>query len=247
MEAPVGSDSLSSTRAATEVDEDLTRLESDIRQLKIQYEQYFGGGKKRPPQDVEWRIEQTAKRYGDRGAEMNYAQRFRYGNLMQTYTKCREIFHKRLQRHEEGVRAAAFWRRGAHHRSGTQAPAQGYNCPICAPGDRGRLLRPGAKEPAEEGRGTVRRISRGAGAFRRGRRPSSFRGKSSRSSCSRRPRNCKNKKAAATWSLSSASKAERRASRPASNPDAQGLAPAGDFHKVRLPPQLIHFPAPLVQ
>lgn len=88
--------------STTEIDEDLIRLESDIRQLKIQYEQYFGGGKKRPPRDVEWRIELVAKRYGDRGAEMNYGQRFRYGNLMQTYTKFREIFHKRMQRNEEG-------------------------------------------------------------------------------------------------------------------------------------------------
>jgi hypothetical protein len=87
----------------TEIDEDLSRLEADIRQLKIQYEQYFGGGKKRPPKDVEWRIEQTAKRYGDRGADMNYGQRFRYSNLIQTYTKYREIFQKRMKRQEEGT------------------------------------------------------------------------------------------------------------------------------------------------
>ena len=89
--------------SAIEIDEDLSRLEHDIRQLKIQYEQYFGGGKKRPPNEVEWRIEQLVKRYGDRSAEMNYGQRFRYGNLMQTYAKYREIFHKRLQRREEGA------------------------------------------------------------------------------------------------------------------------------------------------
>jgi hypothetical protein len=89
--------------ATTQIDDDLVRLESDIRQLKIQYEQYFGGGKKRPPSDVEWRIDQLLKRYGDRGAEMNHGQRFRYGNLTQTYAKYREIFRKRLQRQEEGV------------------------------------------------------------------------------------------------------------------------------------------------
>jgi len=89
--------------SSSDIDTHLSQLETDIRQLKIQYEQYFGGGKKRPPKDVEWRIEQTAKRYGDRGGQMNYSQRFRYSNLMQTYTKYREIFHKRLQRHEEGI------------------------------------------------------------------------------------------------------------------------------------------------
>lgn len=85
-----------------ETDEDLIRLERDIRQLKIEFDQYFGGGRKRPPNDIEWRIEQLIKRYGDRAAEMNYGQRFRYGNLTQTYAKYREIFHKRMQRREEG-------------------------------------------------------------------------------------------------------------------------------------------------
>jgi hypothetical protein len=88
---------------AKETDEDLSRLEADIRKLKIEYEQYFGGGKSRPPSDTEWRIEQVMKRYGDRGAEMSYNQRFRYGNLSQTYAKYKEIFHKRLRRREEGT------------------------------------------------------------------------------------------------------------------------------------------------
>jgi hypothetical protein len=87
----------------SQTDEDLGRLERDIRQLKIEFEQYFGGGRKRPPAEIEWRIEQVIKRYGDRAAEMNYGQRFRYGNLAQTYSKYREIFHKRMQQREEGT------------------------------------------------------------------------------------------------------------------------------------------------
>src|SRR6266851_1675845 len=88
---------------ARTVDEDLGQLERDIRQLKIEYEQYFGGGKKRPPADIEWRIDSTLKRYSDRGAEMNYSQRFRYGNLTQMYSKFREMFRKRMKQKEEGT------------------------------------------------------------------------------------------------------------------------------------------------
>lgn len=88
---------------ARTIDEDLAQLERDIRQLKIEYEQYFGGGKARPPADIEWRIDTTLKRYSDRGAEMNYSQRFRYGNLTQMYSKFREIFRKRLKQKEEGT------------------------------------------------------------------------------------------------------------------------------------------------
>jgi hypothetical protein len=88
---------------ARTIDEDLAQLERDIRQLKIEYEQYFGGGKARPPSDIEWRIDTTLKRYSDRGAEMNYSQRFRYGNLTQMYSKFREIFRKRMKQKEEGT------------------------------------------------------------------------------------------------------------------------------------------------
>ncbi|HEX2714851.1 MAG TPA: MXAN_5187 C-terminal domain-containing protein [Candidatus Acidoferrales bacterium] len=84
-------------------DEDLNQLERDIRQLKIEYEQYFGGGRKRPPAEIEWRIELLLKRYSDRGADMNFGQRFRFNNLAQTYAKYREIFRKRLKQKEEGT------------------------------------------------------------------------------------------------------------------------------------------------
>lgn len=87
----------------TTTDEDLNQLEKDIRQLKIEYEQYFGGGRARPPADTEWRIELLLKRYGDRGGEMSFGQRFRYNNLAQTYAKYREIFRKRFKQKEEGI------------------------------------------------------------------------------------------------------------------------------------------------
>jgi hypothetical protein len=85
------------------IEEDLSRLEKDIRQLKIDYEQYFGGGKSRPPTDTEWRVETMVKRYSDRGAAMSHSQRFRYSNLAQTYAKYKEMFRKRLKQKEEGT------------------------------------------------------------------------------------------------------------------------------------------------
>lgn len=88
---------------AKTTEDDLAQLERDIRQLKIEYEQYFGGGKKRPPADIEWRIDTLVKRYSDRGPQMTYTQRFRYGNLSQMYTKYREMFRKRMKQKEEGT------------------------------------------------------------------------------------------------------------------------------------------------
>jgi hypothetical protein len=91
-----------------DIEDDLHKLERDIRMYKIECEQFFGGGKKRPPDDTEWRIEQTVKRYSDRAGHLNYGQRFLYGNLVQAYVKMRDVFHKRLKKREEGAQNRHF-------------------------------------------------------------------------------------------------------------------------------------------
>jgi len=84
------------------IDEELGNLERDIRQLKIEYDQYFGGGRKRPPTEIEWRIDLLVKRYAERGGELKFAQRFRFNNLSQTYAKYKDIFRKKFAQKEEG-------------------------------------------------------------------------------------------------------------------------------------------------
>jgi hypothetical protein len=89
-------------RMAT-IDEELATLEKDIRQLKVEYDQYFGGGRKRPPTEIEWRIDLLVKRYAERGGELKFAQRFRFNNLSQTYAKYKDIFRKKMKQKEEGT------------------------------------------------------------------------------------------------------------------------------------------------
>jgi hypothetical protein len=118
-----------------DTEDDLRRLERDIRQYKIECEQYFGGGKKRPPDDIEWRIEQTVKRYSDRAGQLNYGQRFLYGNLVQAYAKFRDIFHKRLRKREEaggnrhfGEAARKLEAERAAKRNAEPAPVVAVSC-----------------------------------------------------------------------------------------------------------------------
>ncbi len=87
---------------AATIDEELGQMERDIRQLKIEYDQYFGGGRKRPPTEIEWRIELLVKRYGERGGELKFGQRFKFNNLTQTYAKYKDIFRKKVALKEEG-------------------------------------------------------------------------------------------------------------------------------------------------
>ena len=85
------------------IDEELAQLERDIRQLKIEYDMYFGGGRKRPPTEIEWRIDLLTKRYAERSGELKFAQRFRFNNLSQTYAKYKDMFRKRMAQREEGT------------------------------------------------------------------------------------------------------------------------------------------------
>lgn len=85
------------------IDDDLNQLERDIRQLKIEFEAYFGGGRKRPPTEIQWRIEQIVKRYGERGSQLNYSQRFKLNNLTSNYAKNNDVFRKRMKAREEGT------------------------------------------------------------------------------------------------------------------------------------------------
>ncbi|MGD0402549.1 MAG: MXAN_5187 C-terminal domain-containing protein [Candidatus Acidiferrales bacterium] len=90
------------------VDEELNQIERDIRTLKIEYEQYFGGGRPRPPADTQWRTESLLRRYNERTAELSFAQRFRYNNLSQTYAKYVDMWRKKMMQKESGAQQRHF-------------------------------------------------------------------------------------------------------------------------------------------
>jgi hypothetical protein len=85
------------------IDEELSQIERDIRTLKIEYEQFFGGGRPRPPADTQWRVEHLVKRYAERVAELSTGQRFRYNNLASTYAKYVDMWRKKMMQKEGAV------------------------------------------------------------------------------------------------------------------------------------------------
>lgn len=90
------------------IDEELSQLERDIRTLKIEYEQYFGGGRKRPPADTQWRVDTVVRRYNERISELKFAQRFRFNNLAQTYAKYCDMWRKKTVQKETGIEQHHF-------------------------------------------------------------------------------------------------------------------------------------------
>lgn len=83
------------------VDEQLTRLEDDIRRLKIEFDVFFNGAAKRPPYDTKGRVETMLKRLGD-DRSVSYAQRYRYTSLASRYNLFRDLWRRTMQGREEG-------------------------------------------------------------------------------------------------------------------------------------------------
>jgi hypothetical protein len=83
------------------VEEQLARLEEDIRRLKIEFDVYFNGASKRPPYDTKNRVETIIKRLLD-DRTLTYAQRFHYNSLASRYNAFRELWRRTLQGREEG-------------------------------------------------------------------------------------------------------------------------------------------------
>ena len=93
-------------------DEQLTRLEEDIRRLRIEFEIFFNGGSKRPPYDTKGRVETILKRLGDDRA-LTFAQRYRYNSLAARYNSFRELWRRTMQGREEGRDAVSAHRASA--------------------------------------------------------------------------------------------------------------------------------------
>src|SRR5436190_9516434 len=82
-------------------EDDLDQLELMLRQLQIEWEKFFGGREKKPPNEMRGRVEAIVKRYAN--AEIrNNAERFRYQALSSRFNTFNELWNKRIRAIEEG-------------------------------------------------------------------------------------------------------------------------------------------------
>lgn len=101
-------------------DEQLTRLEEDIRRLKVEFDIYFNGASKRPPYDTKGRVETLLKRLGD-DRTLTFAQRYRHNSLTARYNAFRDLWRRVMQGREEGRDPAS-----AARAQSKQAAIQGF-------------------------------------------------------------------------------------------------------------------------
>lgn len=78
------------------IDQQLARLEEDIRKLKIEFGIFFSGGLKRAPHEARGRVEAAVKRIAD-DRNLTYVQRYQFNGLVARYTSLRELWRRNLK------------------------------------------------------------------------------------------------------------------------------------------------------
>jgi hypothetical protein len=82
-------------------DDELDRLEEDIRKLKNNYDQFFMGLQKVPPSQQRRNVETMIYEIGKQKMRDN-TRRFRYNQLLSRYNQYRELWGRRVREREEG-------------------------------------------------------------------------------------------------------------------------------------------------
>jgi hypothetical protein len=82
-------------------DDELDKLEEDIRKLKNKYDQFFNGIQKFPPMHERRVLEVYIHELGKQKMRDN-TRRFRYGQLLTRYNQLREMWGRKMREREEG-------------------------------------------------------------------------------------------------------------------------------------------------
>src|SRR3954453_10827411 len=82
-------------------DDELDKLEEDIRILKNKYDQFFNGIQRFPPMMDRRRLENVIYEIGKQKMRDN-TRRFRFQQLLTRYNQFRELWGRRMREREEG-------------------------------------------------------------------------------------------------------------------------------------------------
>ena len=85
-----------------QIDQQLVRIEEELRKLKIDFDIYFNNGVKRPPLEARARLESNLKRIAD-DRSLSYAQRYQFNALVSRFTSYRELWRRMLKKRGEEI------------------------------------------------------------------------------------------------------------------------------------------------
>jgi hypothetical protein len=81
---------------AAALEKQISKLEDDVRKLKIDFDIFFNGAVKRPPLEARARLESQIKRILDNRA-LSYAQRYKLNAVVARFTSYRELWRRALK------------------------------------------------------------------------------------------------------------------------------------------------------
>jgi len=81
--------------------EELNKLEEQIRRLKTQYDLFFAGVRKLPPSTERKHVDEAIREMG-KGKLRDNTSRFRYNTLVARYNRYQELWGRQMREREEG-------------------------------------------------------------------------------------------------------------------------------------------------
>ena len=87
---------------AAALDQQIARLEDDVRKLKIDFDIFFNGGTKRPPLEARARLDANLKRLTD-DRNLTFAQRYQFNMVVARFTSYRELWRRLLKKRGEEI------------------------------------------------------------------------------------------------------------------------------------------------
>jgi hypothetical protein len=133
----------------SEFEQEMVRLEAEIRRLEAEYNMFFAGRLPRLPWETRARVETLVKHY-DRMHIRNTAERFRFSTLQARYVAFCDLWERNLKAREEGrpARGRRSAGAGAPPASAPAAAAPPAAAASATPAEPrpARAARPAAKE-----------------------------------------------------------------------------------------------------
>ncbi len=87
-------------------EEDLSTFEDMLRRLKVEYDIFFNGNRKRAPEDLKARLEKLVKKLSQT-TNMTYSERFQFNTLVARFSLYRDVWRRMTTKQELGIEKEA--------------------------------------------------------------------------------------------------------------------------------------------
>lgn len=99
-----------------EIDDELDELEQYLKRLRVEYDQYFLGILKRPPEMLQGRVQKIIVKYANETLRRTH-QKFRFNNMNSQYQVFRQQWGRTMRQIEDGTYKGHLFKAKLHERA----------------------------------------------------------------------------------------------------------------------------------